>query len=132
MIRFFNVIAIGALVSSAVYAYSIKYETIWYAEQIAKLQHKINAEKGEISLLRAEWAQLTRPERIQALAAKFLDLQELDLKQIVPVSELPDRAPRVDAIGRKLDALGLGDLSSTPRSAPSGATPAINARQGRP
>ena len=128
MIRFFNVIAIGALVSSAVYAYSIKYETIWYAEQIAKLQHKINAEKGEISLLRAEWAQLTRPERIQALAAKFLDLQELDLKQIVPVSELPDRAPRVDAIGRKLDALGLGDLSSTPRSAPSGTTPAINAR----
>lgn len=128
MIRFFNVIAIGALVSSAVYAYSIKYETIWYAEQIAKLQHKINAEKGEISLLRAEWAQLTRPERIQALAGKFLDLQELDLKQIVPVSELPDRAPRVDAIGRKLDALGLGDLSATPRSAPSGTTPAINAR----
>lgn len=128
MIRFFNVIAIGALVSSAVYAYSIKYETIWYAEQIAKLQHRINAEKGEISLLRAEWAQLTRPERIQALAGKFLDLQELDLKQIVPVSELPDRAPRVDAIGRKLDALGLGDLSSTPRSAPSGTTPAINAR----
>ena len=122
MVRFLNVVAIAALVCSAVYAYSIKYETIWYAEQIAKIQHKINAEKGEISLLRAEWAQLTRPERIQALAVKFLDLQALDLAQIVPVSGLPDRVPRVDAIGRKLDLLGIGDASSTPRGAAAGAT----------
>ena len=122
MVRFVNVVAIAALVCSAVYAYSIKYETIWYAEQIAKIQHKINAEKGEISLLRAEWAQLTRPERIQALAAKFLDLKALELTQIVPVSGLPDRVPRVDSIGRKLDLLGIGDASSTPRGAAAGAT----------
>jgi cell division protein FtsL len=129
MLRFFNVIAITALVSSAVYAYSIKYETILHSEQIAKLQHRINAEKADISLLRAEWAQLTRPERIQALAAKFLDLQPLELSQIVPVSELPDRVPRTDAIGRKLDALGIGDASATPRNATAGATtPTIKER----
>lgn len=129
MFRFLNVVSIAALISSAIYAYSIKYETIWYVEQIAKIQHKINAEKAEISLLRAEWAQLTRPERIQALAMRFLDLQALDLNQIVPLSELPDRVPRVDSIGRKLDALGIGDAASTPRNATAGATtPAINQR----
>ena len=122
MIRFLNVAAIVALVGSAIYAYSIKYETIWYAEQIAKLNHRINVEKNEISLLRAEWAQLTRPERVQALAAKFLDLQALDLAQIVRPADLPDRVPRVDSIGRKLDMLGLGDASSTPRNATAGAT----------
>ena len=79
-------------------------------------------EKDEISLLRAEWAQLTRPERVQALAAKFLDLQALDLAQIVRPADLPDRVPRVDSIGRKLDMLGLGDASSTPRNATAGAT----------
>ena len=122
MIRFLNVAAIVALVGSAIYAYSIKYETIWYAEQIAKLNHRINVEKNEISLLRAEWAQLTRPERVQALAAKFLDLQALELAQIVRPADLPDRVPRVDSIGRKLDMLGLGDASSTPRNATAGAT----------
>ena len=122
MIRFLNVAAIVALVGSAIYAYSIKYETIWYAEQIAKLNLRIAVEKGEISLLRAEWAQLTRPERVQALAAKFLDLQPLELAQIVRPGDLPDRVPRVDSIGRKLDMLGLGDASSTPRSAAAGAT----------
>ena len=129
MIRFLNVAAIVALVGSAIYAYSIKYETIWYAEQIAKLNHRINVEKNEISLLRAEWAQLTRPERVQALAAKFLDLQALELAQIVRPADLPDRVPRVDSIGRKLDMLGLGDASSTPRNATAGATtPTIDQR----
>ena len=129
MLRFFNVIAITALVTSAVYAYSIKYETILHSEHIAKLQHRISAEKADISLLHAEWAQLTRPERVQALAAKFLDLQPLDLAQIVPASDLPDRVPRTDAIGRKLDLLGIGDASSTPRNATAGATtPTIDQR----
>ena len=122
MFRFLNVAAIVALIGSAIYVYSIKYETIWYAEQIARLQHKISTERVEISLLRAEWAQLTRPERIQALAAKFLDLQPLQLNQIVRAADLPDRAPRVDAIGRKLDALGLGDVAATPREPTSGTT----------
>jgi cell division protein FtsL len=129
MIRFLNVAAIAALIGSAIYAYSIKYETIWYAEQIAKINHRVNIEKSEISLLRAEWAQLTRPERIQSLAAKFLDLQPLDLARIVRANDLPDRVPRVDSIGRKLDALGLGDDSSTPRNATAGATtPAVGKR----
>lgn len=122
MFRFLNVVAIAALIGSAIYVYSIKYETIWYAEQIARIQHRINAEKVEISLLRAEWAQLTRPERIQALGTKFLDLQALELTQIVRLEDLPDRAPRVDAIGRKLDALGIGDAASTPRNGAIGTT----------
>ena len=122
MFRFLNVVAIAALIGSAIYAYSIKYETIWYVEQIAKLQHRINTEKVDISLLRAEWAQLTRPERIQALAGRFLDLQPLELTQIVRAGDLPDRAPRVDAIGRKLDMLGLGDAASTPRNGSAGTT----------
>ena len=47
----------------------------------------------------------------------------------LPASDLPDRTPRTDAIGRKLDLLGIGDASSTPRNATAGATtPTIDQR----
>jgi cell division protein FtsL len=108
-----------------VYAYKIKYETIYRAEQINKMKHEILAERDAIGVLRAEWAHLARPERIQELATKYLDLQPLSLNQVVTASALPDKAARVDAIGRKLETLGLGEPTNTPRgkTAPSATTP---------
>ncbi|HEV7823179.1 MAG TPA: hypothetical protein VGO84_18485 [Burkholderiales bacterium] len=125
MIRFLNLLAIAALIGSAVYAYKIKYETIYRAEQINKMKHEILAERDAIGVLRAEWAHLARPERIQELATKYLDLQPLSLNQVVTASALPDKAARVDAIGRKLETLGLGEPTNTPRgkTAPSATTP---------
>jgi cell division protein FtsL len=114
MVRTLNILAIAALIGSAIYAYTIKYETILHAETIVKLQHEIKREQDKIGMLRAEWAHLTRPERIQSLADKFLDLQTIALNQIVKTDALPGKAPRVDAIGRKLDALGLGEPTNTP------------------
>ncbi len=111
MLRYLNVLAIGALVGSAVYAYSIKYETILYSEQIVKLQHQINAEQDKISMLRAEWSYLVRPERLQMLAERHLDLQQLSNNQIIiSAQDIPDQPPRVDSIGRKLESLGLSDV----------------------
>jgi len=114
MIRILNIVAIAALIGSAIYAYTIKYETIFHAETIVKLQHEIKSEQDKIGMLRAEWAHLIRPERIQALADKFLDLQSLALNQIVKADSLPGKGPKVDAIGRKLEALGLGEPTNTP------------------
>jgi cell division protein FtsL len=119
MVRILNILAVASLLGSAIYAYSIKYSTIFQAEKIMKLQHEIRREQDQIGMLRAEWAHLTRPERIQALASKFLDLQPLALSQIVKPENLPAKAPRVDAIGRKLEELGLGAPTSTPGDAAS-------------
>ena len=122
MWRMLNISAVAALIGSALYSYSIKYDTIWYAEQIVKLKNQIQREHNDISGLRAEWAHLTRPERIDALAAKNLGLQPMSLSRIARAQDLPDRGPKVDAIGRKLDALGLGEETSTPRAASAGLT----------
>jgi len=115
MIRLLNILAIAALIGSAVYAYTVKYETIYRAEQITKLKHEIQAERDAIGVLRAEWAHLARPERIQDLASKYLDLQPMTLNQVVMASAIPEKAPRVDSIGRKLESLGLAEPTNTPR-----------------
>lgn len=109
MVRFLNILAIASLIGSAIYAYSIKYDTILRAEKIVKLKHEIDGERDEIGILRAEWAHLTRPERIEALSNKFLDLQPSSLAQIVKAEALPDKAPQGDQIGNKLAALGFGE-----------------------
>jgi len=114
MVRLLNLLAIFALIGSAIYAYSIKYETIFHAEKIAELRHQIKAEEDSIGMLKAEWAHVTRPERVQQLASKLLDLQPIALTQIVGPEALPDKAMRIDEIGRKLEALGLAEPTNTP------------------
>jgi cell division protein FtsL len=115
VIKLLHIIAIGALVSSALYAYSIKYETTLQAEQLQKLKAKAQREREAIAVLKAEWQFLNRPERLQALADKHLDLQMLQTNQIVRLSDIPNRGPKVDSIGRKLEDLGLGLPTETPR-----------------
>ena len=117
MVRLLNVAAIVALIGSAIYAYSIKYQTIFYAEEMVRLQHEIQAEKDAIGLLRADFSHLTRPERISALADRFLKLQQPSLNQIVRIDALPEKPTQSDVIGHKLDALGLGQSTTTPRDA---------------
>jgi len=124
VIKLLHVIAIGALVSSAVYAYSIKYETTLAAEQLQKMRAKTQRERDAIAVLKAEWQFLNRPDRIQTLADRHLDLQAFSATQVVKASEIPNRGPKVDAIGRKLEDLGLGVPTETPKNTKqSGTTP---------
>ena len=114
MWRLVNLLAVAVLVASATYAYSVKYETILFGEQVIKTRHDIQTEQDAIARLHAEWALLTRPERLQTLAEQHTGLKKLQLTQIVQLQDLPDRPPPVDSIGRKLDSLGLGVPTNTP------------------
>jgi cell division protein FtsL len=120
MLRFLNIAAILALVGSAIYAYSIKYQTSYRAEQIVKTKLEIKAEHDAIAVLRAEWSFMTRPERVQQLADRYLDLTPLTADKIETARGLPERAPHVDAIAAKIDMLGLG-VASTPAADPEAA-----------
>lgn len=125
MWRFLHVVAIGALIASAAYVYSVKYQTIYASEQIVKTRHLIDKERDAINLLRAEFAHLIRPDRLQALADGKLEMQPLALSQIVTADELPEPAAKVDLIGRKLELLGLLGQSATPNPGVTGATPSL-------
>jgi hypothetical protein len=123
MLRFLNIVAIVALIGSAVYAYSIKYQTSFQAEQILKMKHEITAERNAIAVLRAEWSFLTRPERLQQLSDRYLDLQQLTVNQIVSASVIPDKAERVDSIGQRLNSLGLDGSTSAATTSGAEAAP---------
>ena len=85
-------IALALLLGSAVYAYGIKYDTIVLGEQIARQKIKIQKEKDQIALLKAEWQFLNRPDRIQALSELQPDMMPLQTQQIVRWSDVPLRA----------------------------------------
>ena len=114
MRRFLHILAIGALIGSALYAYSIKYDTIFLSEQVAKLKNQMGREREAIAVLRAEWQFLVKPDRIQALADKHLDLAPGSVGQIVRWQDIPVRPAQVDSIAKKLEALGLGAPTNTP------------------
>jgi cell division protein FtsL len=122
MWRLLHLIAIAALIGSAIYVYNIKYETILESEQIVKLRHQINKTNDEINVLRAEYAHLTRPDRIQGLADKLLKMQPVALNQIVRPEDIAEKSGQGDSIGRELQSLGL---TSSPANGAAGASPAI-------
>ena len=123
--RLFHAAAIAALIGSAAYVYGVKYRTIYASEQLVKTRHLIAKEKEAINVLRAEYAHLARPDRVQALAEAKLGLQPLALSQIAAsVDELPEAQPKIDSIGRTLEQLGMRD-TATPAVASAGATPPV-------
>ena len=117
MIRVVHMVVICILIASAGYAYSIKYDTLYYAEQVAKLKAKVQKERNAIAVLKAEWHFLNRPDRLQAAADRHLDLQPLNVQQLARLSDLPNRPPRADEIGRKLESLGLLQPTASPKDA---------------
>ena len=125
MWRFLHIVAIGALIASAFYAYGIKYKAIFASEEVEKTRQLIVKERDAIELLRAEYAHLTRPERLQRIADQQLQMQPLALNQIVKPEDLPEAGPKVDSIGRELQSLGLIGGSASPSMGVTGATPAL-------
>jgi hypothetical protein len=97
MIRFLHLLAISLLIGSAAYAYSTKYETLYYAETLAKLKTKLQKERETVAIAKAEWAMLTRPDRLQRIVDKHLDLQPMTIAQLARLSDIPNR-PSKDMI----------------------------------
>ena len=112
MIRLLNLLAVAGLVASAIYAYSIKYDTLYQGGQVSKLKSGLHAERQAIAVLRAEWQLLTRPDRLQAAVEKHLALEPIGTSHLGRLADLPARPDRGDEIGRLLAA------TATPKEKP--------------
>ncbi|CAA2136307.1 cell division protein FtsL [Methylobacterium bullatum] len=116
MIRLLNVLAILGLIGSAIYAYSIKYDTLYQAGQVSKAKSQLHKERQAIAVLRAEWQLLTRPDRLQAAVERHLALEPIGVSHLGRLSDLPMRPDRGDEIGRLLAATATPKEKSAAKS----------------
>jgi hypothetical protein len=98
-LRLVNFIVIAALVLAAAYVYEIKFEATQQAAQAASLRAEIRREREAIAGLRAEWARLDSPGRIQGLANRHLPLRPVASTQLESLDRLPERPPETAVIG---------------------------------
>ena len=72
--RLLNICVLAMLVFAAAYVYEIKFELTLRAERVAKMRGDIRRERDAVAALRAEWATLENPARIQGLVRRHLPL----------------------------------------------------------
>jgi len=89
--RILNIVIICALIVAASIVYKIKFDSTLQAEKVAKLASQIRRERDAIAALRAQWARLDTPGRIQALADRHLKLQPIKPTQFDNLDNLPPR-----------------------------------------
>ena len=123
--RLIHLLVIGALVFAAAYVYRIKMESTERTERVLRLRAQIREERDAIAVLRAEWAKLDSPLRLQGLAERHLPLKPLNANQYDSLKNLPDRPPRLfkpgdpDPIGSMLETIeAAADASATTGSIP--------------
>jgi cell division protein FtsL len=122
MLRILHIVVLAALVLAAADVYKIKYESTLQAERVGKLRSEIRREQDAIATLRAEWARLERPDRIQDLAQRHLKLKLLDPRQLDALDRLPERPPELVPPGTA-DPIGAVIESLEEPDAPTGSVP---------
>ena len=73
MRSFFYISCTAFVVALAYWAYTENYATQAAAKRVKELQRSIAQERSAISVLNAEWAYQTRPERLRELADMNFD-----------------------------------------------------------
>ena len=91
--RIIHFLVIGMLVFAAAYVYRIKMESTSRTERVLRLHAEAREQRDAIARLRAEWAQLDAPMRLQGLAERHLKLRPIAATQFDQLKNLPDRPP---------------------------------------
>ncbi|MFC7334130.1 cell division protein FtsL [Rhodocista pekingensis] len=86
-------IALASLAS--VILYQTSYRVQEQAEKLSSLNRQIVAEQEAIQVLRAEWAYLNDPTRLETLVAQHLLLQPTRAEQIVSLDAIPEKQPEM-------------------------------------
>lgn len=89
--RLINILVIAVLILSASFVYKIKFDSTLQAERVAKIGNELRRERDVIARLRAEWARLDTPSRIQGLAERHLKLKAVAATQFDTFDALPER-----------------------------------------
>ena len=127
--RIIHFLVIGVLVFAAAYVYRIKMESTSRTERVLRLQADAREQREAIAALRAEWAKLDAPMRLQGLAERHLPLKPIAANQFDQFKNLPERPANFakpgdpDPIGAMIDIIDpdiiTGSLPAPPMTSAS-------------
>ncbi len=106
-----------AVIALAYWAYNENYATQQALRRVEALQREIGANREKLSVLRAEWAYLNRPERLRDLvdlnydALRLVPLSALNFADVSQVA-YPDPALAAAARNVEKDVTNPVDLSA--------------------
>ncbi|MBN8976785.1 MAG: hypothetical protein WBA37_03050 [Xanthobacteraceae bacterium] len=107
--RIIHLLVVCLLVIGASYVYRIKMESTSRTERVQRLHAEVRAQRDAIAALRAEWAKLDSPKRLQGFAERHTKLRPIDARQYDQLKNLPERSPTLinpnepDPIGAMID-----------------------------
>ena len=61
--------------------------------ELRRLQAEIATTQRDIAVLEAEWAFLSRPDRVMNLSTSLLDMEPISRDRILPLEAIPMRLP---------------------------------------
>src|SRR5260370_39519366 len=85
IVRIIHLLVIGMLVFAAAYVYRIKMESTSRTERVLLLHAEVREQRDAIAALRAEWAKLDAPLRLQGLAERPLTLKPVTASPFGPM-----------------------------------------------
>jgi hypothetical protein len=92
MLRTADIVMILMMTAAATVTYSIKHRAELKLDEVRKLESEIRLERDTIDLLKADWALLTQPNRLQRLITAYqaeLQLVPTASTQLAQPVELP-------------------------------------------
>jgi hypothetical protein len=92
MLRTLDIVLIVIMTAAAAVTYTIKHQAENKLEEVRRLDAAIKLEEDTIDLLKADWALLTQPNRLERLVAAFtsdLQLAPTPPTQLARPEELP-------------------------------------------
>ena len=102
MIKLRYILVLTLLSFSVFGLFQIKFKVQQLHRDAVELKSQLAHEKDSIHVLKAEWAYLNQPDRLQRLSKKFLDLSEVKSDKVLPAKSgsiitmaVNDKAPEV-------------------------------------
>lgn len=105
MIKPFTCICLVLAAGSGLYLYQVKQRAFALDAQLRSTFHGIDVAREKTRMLRADWALMNDPERLQSLANQYLTLQPMAPAQLMTLDQLAVALPAPVAPGAATPAV---------------------------